>query len=215
MKIIEIYQRYQLMPSLQLHQLRVAAVASRIAEEFKQLQVDEEAIISACLLHDLANIIKFDLNYFPEMLEPEGLTYWQEMQKEMIQQYGHDEERATNLMVEELGLPQRVCELVRAIGFAAAEENLLSGDLAKKICAYSDMRVAPWGIVSLEERIKDLEKRYPADQQEASSETFEIFAQALRQIEQQIFNYLELRPEDITTELESGKIDTLRNFIIL
>ncbi len=214
MKITEVYKRYQLMPSLQLHQLRVAAVASRIVEEFNQSQLDQEAVIAACLVHDLANIIKFDLNCFPEMLEPEGLAYWQQVQQKVIEEYGESEEQATYLMIEELGVSQRVRELVRAMGFASAEENLLSNDLAKKICAYSDMRVAPWGIVSLEERIDDLAKRYPVNP-ENSAETFKIFSQALRQIEQQIFNYLELRPEDITTELESGRIDTLKNFDIL
>ncbi len=214
MKITQIYQRYQLMPGLQLHQLRVAAVAETIAGKFDQLAIDKEAVVAACLLHDLANIIKFDLSCFPEMLKPEGLAYWQQVQQEMIRDYGHNEERATNLIIEELGVPERVRQLVQAIGFASAEENLLSSDLAKKVCAYSDMRVAPWGIVSLEDRIEDLAERYPVDQKN-SAKTFQIFSQALRQIEQQLFNYLDLRPEDITTELESGKIDDLREFVIL
>jgi len=62
------------MPSLQLHMFRVAGVASVICENFKQPElINQDDIVSACLLHDMGNIIKFNLSLFPQFLEPEGL----------------------------------------------------------------------------------------------------------------------------------------------
>jgi 5'-deoxynucleotidase YfbR-like HD superfamily hydrolase len=57
------------MRNLQLHQLRVAAVGQIICESIPDFDETEE-VVTTCLLHDMGNIIKFDLNYFPEFLEP-------------------------------------------------------------------------------------------------------------------------------------------------
>ena len=76
MKISEIYRKYRIPPQLQLHQLRVASIAKYICDNLK-VPVDIEEVVSADLLHDMGNIIKFDLSLFPEYLEPEGLEYWQ------------------------------------------------------------------------------------------------------------------------------------------
>lgn len=68
--ISQIYDRYQVLPALQLHMLRVAAVAQLIcSSHHRALPTDH--IISCCLLHDIGNILKFDLTYYPEFLEPE------------------------------------------------------------------------------------------------------------------------------------------------
>jgi 5'-deoxynucleotidase YfbR-like HD superfamily hydrolase len=82
------------MQNLQDHQLRVAAVASIICDSFDFL-INKEKIIKVCLLHDMGNIIKFQLDYFPELNKPEGLEYWQNVQKEFIAKYGPNEHNAT------------------------------------------------------------------------------------------------------------------------
>jgi len=79
----EIYREYRLMPSLSLHQLRVAAVAKLICDSFKE-RIDTNNVVLACLYHDMGNIIKFDLNYFPEFTKPEGLEYWQKIKEDYI-----------------------------------------------------------------------------------------------------------------------------------
>jgi len=75
MTIQQIYDHYDIMPSLQLHMLRVTAVAAMIVESFNQ-PLDKNNIIKACLLHDMGNIVKFDFNYMkesmPQFLEPPG-----------------------------------------------------------------------------------------------------------------------------------------------
>ena len=57
MNIQEIYTKYKIMPSLQLHQYRVAGVAMYLCERVK-MKIDTDNIIAACLLHDMGNIIK-------------------------------------------------------------------------------------------------------------------------------------------------------------
>ena len=83
MNISEIYEKYQIMPQLQNHMYRVAGVASVICNNFSK-PVDKNSVVSACLLHDMGNIIKSDLNLFPEYLNEKGLSYWKNLKKEFI-----------------------------------------------------------------------------------------------------------------------------------
>ena len=63
--ITDIYEKYKIMPLLAMHQIRVAAVAMMICDSLS-VPIDKDSVIKACLLHDIGNIIKFDLNHFPE-----------------------------------------------------------------------------------------------------------------------------------------------------
>ncbi len=65
----QIYNDYNILPLLQLHQLRVAGVAKLITESIT-IPVDAQAVVLACLFHDMGNIIKADFTYFPEALQP-------------------------------------------------------------------------------------------------------------------------------------------------
>ena len=77
----EIYAEFKIMPNLQLHQLRVAAVGKLISEHFT-VPVNVRDVVLACLFHDMGNILKFDLTQFPEFREPQGILYWEEVKKE-------------------------------------------------------------------------------------------------------------------------------------
>ena len=66
MNIFNIYAKYKIPPQLQTHQLRVAAVAKTICEHLWPKLSDMRTIISTCLVHDMGNIIKFDLDKFPK-----------------------------------------------------------------------------------------------------------------------------------------------------
>lgn len=78
---------------------------------------------------------------------------------------------------------------------------MATSDYEKKLCAYADMRVAPWGVVSLDERLLDLEKRYaaryPSPEDQQRREHFRRDAYAL---ESQIFAHCDISPSDITDE---------------
>lgn len=215
MTIRDIYKKYQIMPTLQLHQLRVAAVGKIICGSIPDFK-DANDVITTCLLHDMGNIIKFDLNYFPEFLQPEGLEYWQQVKDEYVEKYGKDEHHATQEIITELVSSNKVINYANQVGFSKLNETKKDESLAKKICAYSDMRVGPYGVISIQERVDDGRKRYEGRKDKViGSDKFGELASALKEVEKQIFEVVTIRPEDITNELVDKMIEELRNFQIL
>jgi 5'-deoxynucleotidase YfbR-like HD superfamily hydrolase len=72
MIIQDIYNSFKILPSLQLHMLRVAAVTQEVCKQiYTQLPVTSETLITIALLHDLGNLVKFDMTLFPDLFEPE------------------------------------------------------------------------------------------------------------------------------------------------
>lgn len=209
MKIREVYERYTLMLSLQQHMLRVTGVVEVVGlalleaklpattQPFSRQDVDD--VLTAMLLHDMGNMAKFKLEYFPDFVQPEGLAYWQDVQQKFWSEYGKNAHAATLKILDELAVSERVKELVDAVSFNKAKKNLESTDYAKKLCAYSDMRVGPHGVIPLEERFKDGQQRYePAGK--TSPFTYAMAA-SLRKIEKQLFEPLQFCPEDVTDKV--------------
>lgn len=186
------------MPTLAEHQFRVASVAKQICDSIP-LSLNVDGVVDVCLLHDMGNIIKFDLNYFPDFLQPEGLEYWKKIKDEFIQKYGNEEHVATEKICEEIGLPDIEMSYIRAIGFSKIKKVLASDSLEEKICLYSDLRVGPYGVLSIEDRLIDGRKRYEGRKEKALGlGQFGEFATALREIEKQLFSYSSIIPSDIT-----------------
>jgi len=195
------------MPNLQEHQLRVAGASFIIGKSMSDQNVDTENIVVACLLHDMGNIIKFKLDLFPEFVKPEGLDYWKKIQQEYFETYGDDEHDATMNISKEIlknyvfpnNDTNRIIELIEAIGFSNAKENYKTTDFGKKIAAYADMRVKPYGVTSLKDRLEDGRKRF-SKMQKYEHEVFENMSQYLNKIEDQIFAKSTIFPADITEE---------------
>ncbi|MCM2339157.1 MAG: hypothetical protein NDI62_01745 [Burkholderiales bacterium] len=216
MKTVEqIYSEYKINSGLQLHQLRTGAVAKIICDNFKG-DLDKKSIILACLFHDMGNIIKFDLNFSPELLEPEGVEYWQKIRGEFIEKYGESEHVATEIIAEEIGLPKEVIDHIKSIGFSNAIKNNLSSSYENKICNYSDMRVSPLGVLPFRERALEGRKRYLArkDNHAIASDNFEELFSSMENIEKQIFVKTKIKPEEITEESIQEIMKELRNLTI-
>ncbi len=163
----------------------------------------------------MGNIIKFDLDRFPEFLEPQGKKYWRKVMDEYIERYGNEEQLATMSIAQELGVSRGVLNLIDAIGFGRTEAIAKSKSYNGKVCAYSDMRVAPHGVVSLDDRIKDLHERYADRYPSKSDRDFRQKCESqARIIESQIFRHTQLQATDITDRAVSGTINRLRNFNI-
>lgn len=209
--IIDIYKEYKIPPNLQTHMLRVASVASIICDNLTE-QVDKENIITACLLHDMGNIIKFKMDVFPEFFEPEGVEYWQKVKDEYIAKYGPDEHHASLEIVKELKMSERIFDLADAPSFIGAPHNAESEDYGMKIVDYSDVRVYPHGVVSIEERFLDLRKRYVQHGPDTPERA--AFEGALREIQTQIFSKCKIKPEDITDQAIAPIIEELKGFMV-
>ncbi len=219
MNIPGIYKKYNIMPQLAEHQLKVAGVAVFILDH-SSLIIERQEIITACLLHDMGNIIKFDLaqagRLYPGRFSQEELAYWQEARAGQIKKYGPDEHRASMEIAREIGVSARVLELIDCIGFQNGKVNAQSDDFGKKICAYSDMRVGLNGIISLEERFLDLRVRYGRKHMlMGGNENLRLeFEAGLREIEKQIFIKCKIKPEEITESEVLKVIDALNSWEI-
>jgi hypothetical protein len=211
-KISEIYEKYKIMPNLQEHMYKVAGVASLICDNFNG-SLPKDEIISTCLLHDIGNIVKFKLDKFPNFLEPEGLDYWSGIQNSYFKKYGYEQHEATSQIIKEIGISNIVLDLAKHVGFSMAENNLKNNSFARKICAYSDMRVAVFGVRSLKERLDDLSERY-SKKSIISNSSVEYIHKCFFEIEKQIFNKCKIKPEYITDETVSSIVLELKNFVL-
>lgn len=150
--INDIYERFKIMPSLQKHMKAVAAVGKLIVSTQlnSDIKKEEDDLIAALLLHDLGNIVKFNL----ETESADRRT----LQKETIAKYGLDDHEVTMKMIHELKVTDRVSFLISEMGFENLHYVLNSNDMSLKICLYADQRVAPYGIVSLKRDLATCEK---------------------------------------------------------
>jgi hypothetical protein len=212
-KITDIYKEYKIMPNLQMHQLRVAAVAFQICESLN-VKVDIESILKSCLLHDMGNIIKFDLGYFPEWNKPDGQDYWQKIKDEYISKYGNDEHKATVKIAKDMGLNPYVIELIDSVDPTAIELTRENLNFDKKICIYADNRVTPYEIVSIEERSREAKKRYENHPYAFNENSHAIFNENMIEIEKQIFENSKIKSVDINNESITPYIEKLKSFTI-
>jgi hypothetical protein len=219
MTILELYAKYEIMPSLQIHMLRVAAVASIICDNFDGL-IDKENIVRTELIHDMGNIIKFKLGFIPEAVQPEGLDYWLKIQTKFKNKYGNDEHEAAYQIAQELHVNERVLDLLNSTGFSHTVELTDVNDYAKKICCYSDHRVTPDNITSLQVRMLNGKQRFEANKKidtnadalAKHTHDFEIYAAHMELLERQIFEKCRIKPEYITNETVAPVIEVLKTY---
>ena len=214
MNILDIYTKYKIPPQLQVHQLRVAAVAKTICDHLQLKPDDTQTIISTCLVHDMGNIIKFNLDKFPEFLEPEGRAYWQKVKDDFIQKYGSSEHQASLTIAKEIGLNNQVLTIINAFGFPQAVENSRSTDTNLKICVYSDFRVTPHSVASLQERLVESYERNKNNPKmiQSDPEKFKQASKAMQHIEDEIFNICKIKSEDVNDQSISSTMEGLKKW---
>ena len=212
MSITDIYKKYKIPPSLQEHMLRVAAVAYKICDNFTE-NVDKEKIVTACLLHDMGNIIKFKMDVFPKMFEPEGVEYWQGVKDEYVKKYGNDEHEATLQIMKELGMTDSTVAISSQNRFSLLCKHAEGDDMEVKIVHYADGRVDPHGVVSYLSRMGEARVRYDHLNKGKEAERERMVACGA-EIEKQIFVKCKIKPEDITDASVAPIIEELRGFVI-
>ena len=211
MKISEIYKNFKIPPNLQEHMFRVYSIVCFIEKHWKGEKVDWKLVKKIALLHDMGNIIKFNLDNHPEFLGTEAprIDYWKKVQKEIIQKYGLDEEAATRKMLEEIEIDEKSIQIIedKAFGNSVAIKN--SNDWHLKLLYYADLRTLPFGVGTLEERLSDVSARMP---KYTSRPDFEDLVSACRETEQQIQTNLDLYVSEITAISAGFDKSTLSDF---
>ena len=213
-KISDIYQEYKIPPNLQRHMLWVAAVAVMICDNFDE-PLPKEDIVTACLLHDMGNIVKYDMSIFPELLEPEGPEYWKQIQVEFWNKYGKDDHQANLKIAKELGTSPNVIKLIDHIGFHNYCFLSRGNNFDLKITTYTDTRVDPHGVVSYDDRMEEARKRYQNREGYIfEEEERQKLVACGKEVEKQIFAKCKIKPEDINKEAVKPIIESLKDFVI-
>lgn len=168
------------MPQLAEHQLRVGGVGQLVAESWihsahstgsgqagSEQAVDVERVTQVCLLHDMGNLVKFDLSDEAKRDSMFGkasnLPYWREVQSEYWARYGKDAHVATKGILKDAGIEwmNKYIDEEGELYFAEAlGEKLEKASVEAVILMYADFRVKPEGIVSYKDRVNDLRERY-------------------------------------------------------
>jgi hypothetical protein len=191
----DIYNKYYIFPNLQEHMLRVAGVARIICENI-DADIDTESVVTACLLHDMGNIIKYDLGKTWIVDDRLDMNEMLEVQKQFRDKYGMDEHAAHMDIGREIGISGRVLELMDAIDFSRTCQFLEEGDMEKLICKYADTRVAPDGVATMQERLDEGSRRYQTQNNPERPKIVSCF----QEIEKKIFEKLSFEPDFITEE---------------
>lgn len=201
MNINDIYLKYRVNKGLREHMIRVAAVAQLICDK-STVEFDSKNIVIACLLHDMGSLIKAKMDSMPELYEPEGVEYWTQVQTEMKEQYGADEHTATVAIVNEINPGEKACFYTfDAIGTENTARVHAADSLGAKIATYSDMRVGPFGIISIKERMDDLRARYISRNKPGfSADDINMRESMLQDIEKEIFSHSTILSEDVSDE---------------
>ncbi|MBI5469957.1 hypothetical protein HY968_01380 [Candidatus Kaiserbacteria bacterium] len=214
MRAREIYEKYKIFRGLQLHQLRAAAVARYVCERWRG-SINTERTVLGGLFHDMGNIIKADLS-MPELLEPEGVKYWRDVKSEFHRKYGDDEHAGTLAIMREIGLPEEIRSLVKDVGFSKINTVLDSENFELKVLQYADMRVGPFGIIPLEERIMEGRVRYKAKVSSkhpyADDLRFDGLLQKAKELEQLLVTKADFKPGDITDASMAPIIEELKDY---
>lgn len=212
----EIYARYEVPPWLQEHQIRVAAVGKIVADAYTS-PIDIDLIVSTCLLHDIGAIVKFDFGFVlqqkvPGLCPPAEIAHWVQVQEKIRAQYGKKEYEASERIISELGF-ERIRTLFSNLGFSQMKRILAEGNKEAMIVQYADMRVGPYGILPLTERVSEVITRYAdvAGWEERVEESHTYLPQAL-DIEKHVFEDIAIRPNDIDDATAKSIMTTLWDY---
>lgn len=159
MQIKQVYDKYQIMPQLATHMLRVASVGKFVLSGWKE-EIDTDLVTRTLLLHDMGNILKFDLEN--PLVPIENIEYWRNIQNQWIDKYGSNVHNTTISILKELNQDKaaEVLEEEHSVYSTDDKMGILNNSWPAKILAYCDVRVTPYGVVTMKERIDDLQKRY-------------------------------------------------------
>lgn len=175
MQIQDLYDKYNLMPQLREHQLRVGGIVRLITD-------DHDSIITA-LVHDMGNIVKFS------NLD----SYWSKVQERFWEEYGREEHIATDKILRESGMA-KYADFFKEESKAYENDTLnvaYFSNMSKPamLTLYGDLRVRISGVCSVEERLRDLEERYHYERPERKwASQFEKHVQTFTDLDLQSIN---------------------------
>ena len=156
----QIYEEYMIPQNLQEHMLRVASLAKIILDHWIGSTVDKQAIIQACLFHDIAKPMSFDLAKQAQFgTSATEIANLDKLQRRLRSRYGDNEHHATVEVCKEIGCSPTAVTIVNNLEWSYIPSLSSKNDLESLIPIYGDMRIGPKGILTLKQRLDDLKAR--------------------------------------------------------
>ncbi|HWO07331.1 MAG TPA: HD domain-containing protein [Candidatus Paceibacterota bacterium] len=212
----DVYVKYKLPEMLQLHQLRVAAVGKIIAD--RVLGVNKRDIILTGLFHDMGNILKMDLSDTGPLvpfMEGES-AYWRSVKAEFERTYGVNEHVASISIGREIGLSEAVLSMINNMRFTRTEWIYTTAPIEMKIAKYADLRVSPYGIVSMRDRLEEASVRYRGKSfdfgEKYNAEQRQRINAICVELEAYVCAKADIDPKDITDAIAAPVIEQLRDY---
>jgi hypothetical protein len=161
----DVYDVLGLPTGLRAHMAATVAVVRLIGAQGRpELAPLVHEVELAMALHDVGNAVKFDGDDSAAaamLREPlKTLPRWRLYAQFMRERYGGDDHHATEVILTELKVRDDLVALISRKSSRRLPEILSRGVPAEMLSLYADMRVAPEGIVSLEQRYKEANARY-------------------------------------------------------
>jgi len=193
--------------------LRVAGVCQMICDHWSGTKIDRNTLISAALLHDMGNLVKytFDIttNTILQWLDTKELK---KQQKIMIEKYGDDDHAANIAICKELEVDKNIIKLVDAVEFNNLSVFTLEKNILEILLIYSDLRVWPFGILSILWRLEEAFIRYKRiDRLWEGKAALKLWTKH----ENIIFAHCSILPTDIHDESITPLLEHLRWFDIV
>jgi len=198
-KIEEFYKEWTTPIHVRKHCKAVTYIANKVGNEFikKGEIINANLIYSAGMLHDVARLCDFgglNRNGFQEEVTDEKWTTWQ---KQQVDFKGKQHEQITNELLIKKGY-KKTAEIIRLHRtLSIIEEPEAFNTLEKKILFYADKRAKHDEVVDLEERFRDGRERNGQQNSEKENLMFDIIKQQTIKLEKELFEKLDIGPEDI------------------
>jgi hypothetical protein len=188
----KIYAQYGIPLNLQEHMLRVGALASILLDHWIGPTVNKPAIIETCLFHDITKPLTFDMDRQAQYVKsPEELESIRQVHDSLITHYGNDEHQAAIKIFKEIGCLPHSIELINNLEWIYLPHLLKVNKLDSLIPIYCDMRIGPKGILSMPDRLADLQARKQV-------EGLNIILESGKLLEQTISQNVNINPNFLT-----------------
>jgi hypothetical protein len=206
MTILQIYQQYHIPINLRQHMLRVAAVGKIVSENCNSDRINQDLVIKTLLLHDMGNILKFNFDNTSFFIKEDKkkIDTYRQIQLEFTTKYGSDADIATIKIIKEITTDQKIIDLCANTHGQHVKEFLDTSKWNYKICYYSDMRIDPNGVVSIDNRFEDLIARYP------KKDELVIYQQQCEIIESQLQKISSIDLQSISNKMVQAQFQQLQ-----
>ncbi len=200
----EIIKRHHVPLHIVKHGLAAAKLAVFLAQRLKEknIEVNVDLVDRACLLHDIARFCDFresDYNGLKQTIVEQDKAKWQQL-KVKYQGLCH-EDIAYELLRKKY--PELALTIKKHRYMAILDEKEKPTTWEEKLVYYADKRVMHDKIVPLKERLEEAHKRnvhLHGTQTQSDIKTGEVDP-LIFELEEEIFNKIELNPLEVTDEL--------------